>query len=227
MTKRLQNLGGMIRAARLERGLSLRATAGAAKVSPSLLSQVETGKIQPSVSTLYSIVRVLDLSVDELLGVADHKSPRALNDPTGSPVLPAGEGISLLMERGVRWERLASGNPRFTPLLVTYEPGSASSVDDTNLTHIGVEYAYIIEGEMSLQLEEETYTLRAGDSLCFDSRRPHLFSNHTEETARGIWFVVGQNKSNDAWDELSEVRTAVDVIDEMNRQSFATERHVV
>ncbi|RZI95870.1 MAG: XRE family transcriptional regulator [Microbacterium sp.] len=61
-------LGDRIRAARTAQGLSLRATAAQAEISPSLLSQVETGKVQPSVSTLYAIVSCLGLSLDEVLG---------------------------------------------------------------------------------------------------------------------------------------------------------------
>lgn len=138
-----------------------------------------------------------------------------------SPVLPAGDGISLLMEGGVLWERLASHNPRVSPILVTYSPGGASSIDDTHLNHVGVEYAYLIEGELTLKLGSETHLLRAGDSLCFDSRRPHLYSNHTNGITRGVWFVLGQEHAA-AQGGPTEVRSAVDALGELNRQNFSS-----
>jgi transcriptional regulator with XRE-family HTH domain len=60
------NLGASLRSARQASGLSLRELARQLSVSPSFLSQLETGKSQPSVATLYSIAQVLDLSIDEL-----------------------------------------------------------------------------------------------------------------------------------------------------------------
>src|SRR5512142_914949 len=60
-------LGAKLRASRLEQGLSLRVLADRLGVSPSLISQVETGRAKPSVSTLYAITAELGISVDELL----------------------------------------------------------------------------------------------------------------------------------------------------------------
>src|SRR3954467_1136508 len=62
-------IGPRLREARLERGMSLRGLAQSLGVSASLISQVETGKTQPSVSTLYAMVNHLGVSMDELLGV--------------------------------------------------------------------------------------------------------------------------------------------------------------
>ena len=65
------NLGASLRSARQASGLSLRELARQLSVSPSFLSQLENGKSQPSVATLYSIAQVLDLSIDELFPTAD------------------------------------------------------------------------------------------------------------------------------------------------------------
>jgi transcriptional regulator with XRE-family HTH domain len=218
-------LGARIRAARTARSMGLRATATAAGVSPSLLSQVETGKIQPSVSTLYSIVSVLGLSVDALL---DHHPTDLLPDAEGirgigrSPVQHREDSPTIVMENGVTWERMAVIGPgdAVDPLLTTYAPHGASSLDDSHMRHEGVEYGYIIRGELTLKLEFDTYLLRAGDSVCFDSRRPHLYINHTDDITQGIWFVVGHHPHGDGeGDGDGVVRSAVDVLDAINRLS--------
>jgi transcriptional regulator with XRE-family HTH domain len=59
-------LGSKVRLARREAGLSLRELARQLSVSPSFLSQMENGKSQPSVATLYSLAQVLGVSIDEL-----------------------------------------------------------------------------------------------------------------------------------------------------------------
>lgn len=210
-------LGQRIREARLARGMSLRETAARAGISPSLLSQVETGKVQPSVSTLYAIVTCLDLSIDEILDHRPSGAP-APRPRTGDPVQRAGEAPVIRMENGVTWRGLAvmhAGHP-VDGVLATYGPRAASSIDDTHMRHAGVEYGYIISGELTLKLDFESYVLRAGDSFCFDSMRPHLYVNHTDREAQGIWYVVGRD-ANPVEEDAGPPRTVVDVLDQMSR----------
>lgn len=215
-------LGGRLREVRLERGYSLRATAAAAQVSPSLLSQVETGKVQPSVSTLYAVTSFLECSLDEILGGPAAAPGRGTRVSTtgASPVLRAGEGTHLTMENGVTWDRLATLDylGGIDPLLTTYAPHGSSSVDDTHMRHVGIEHGFIIRGELTLKLEFESYLLRPGDSVCFDAERPHLYINHTDIETQGVWFVVGHAQSKRGTLEPGEVRSAVDVLHIMNQR---------
>src|ERR1700734_4145738 len=59
-------VGARLRERRLERGITLRQFARDIEVSASFISQLETGKAQPSVATFYSICAALDISIDEL-----------------------------------------------------------------------------------------------------------------------------------------------------------------
>lgn len=218
------DIGERLRDARQRQGLSLRGLAKSLGVSPSLISQVETGKTQPSVSTLYAIVSELGISLDEVLGVGP-ASGRNTPSSRPSPVQRAADNPVLEMENGVRWERLAVGEGAADALLVTYEPGATSSVEGRLMRHSGVEYACILEGELTLQLDFDTYVLGPGDSLHFDSVRPHLYSNHGSTPARGIWFVVGRREQNRAmpdapgapgFDAEAPLNSAVDVLRAMD-----------
>src|SRR4029079_17065559 len=60
-------IGDHLGQVRQDRGLSLRALAARVGVSPSLISQVETGRARPSVRTLYAMASELRISLDELL----------------------------------------------------------------------------------------------------------------------------------------------------------------
>jgi quercetin dioxygenase-like cupin family protein/DNA-binding XRE family transcriptional regulator len=210
-------VGGRLRAGRQARGLSLRELAARVGVSASMLSQVENGKSLASVSTLHALVTELDISLDELFRAdaapaVDGEpvvAPVAVELPrTGQsdipvhlptqggtrPVLPAGTRQTLEMAGGVLWERLSSTlNHLVNAQLVTYPPGSSSSSDGRLMRHNGTEFAYLIEGELTLRLGYETYTLRAGDSLSFDSTIPHLYTNQGESHACGVWFEVGRH----------------------------------
>src|SRR3954447_19993375 len=72
----MDNLGARLKELRKKAGLSLRELARQAEVSPSLVSQIENDKSRPSVSTLYTFARLLNVSVDELFDAdapaADH-----------------------------------------------------------------------------------------------------------------------------------------------------------
>jgi transcriptional regulator with XRE-family HTH domain/quercetin dioxygenase-like cupin family protein len=208
-------MGPALRAARLRQKLSLRSVAADIGVSASLLSQVETGKTQPSVSTFYALVNRLGISVDQLFGVAQSEvtkaGPRSLAgtrtgkqraratavgvSDAGTVVQRAGEHPTLEMEKGVIWELLTAGDRAVVDsLLVTYRPGASSSVSGRMMQHNGVEYAYLLDGALTLKLEFDTYELHPGDSLCFDSTRPHAYVNNGDVDARGLWFVVGRHE---------------------------------
>ncbi len=84
------SVGPRIREERLARGISLRALAREVGVSASLISQIETGKAQPSVSTLYAITSVLGLSVQ---AVFEEPPPAAGASAAGTPA-PGGASLS-------------------------------------------------------------------------------------------------------------------------------------
>ena len=197
------DVGPRLRAARMQRGESLRTVASALGVSASLVSQVETGKTQPSVSTLYALANHLGLSLDDVLGTDGARSSvtsavdttHAAAEAEPRPAVQrAAENLVLDMENGVRWERLATHmGGKVTPVLVTYEPGGSSSVEGKLMRHEGYEYAYLIEGSLLFHLEFDKIELEAGDSLQFDGSRPHMYSNEGDVPARGIWFVIGRS----------------------------------
>jgi len=135
------------------------------------------------------------------------------------------------MDNGVRWERLAIGEGGPTePLLVTYSPGASSSIEGKLMRHGGYEYAYILEGELTLRLEFDTYVLSAGDSLQFDSQRPHMYTNDGSKVARGVWHIVGRRQQNQSLPtapastyaisrDRPELASAVDVLKAMENVS--------
>lgn len=195
-------IGEELRRVRLSRKLSLRNVASAVGVSASLLSQVETGKTQPSVSTLYALVNFLGVSLDGLMnGVLEPSEEsadsRGGGDGAAGIVQRRSDNLLIEMENGVVWERLADGaRDDADPLMVTYEPGSSSSVEGKMMRHDAVEYGVIIEGTLTLRIENEVYEIYPGDSFCFDANRLHMYENNSAKTARGIWFVMGNKHSH-------------------------------
>jgi transcriptional regulator with XRE-family HTH domain len=202
------DVGQQLRARREEKNLSLRELARRLEISPSALSQIETGKSRPSVSTLYAIVSELGLSLDQLFGgvggaaVAAAKplrSPRrgARAQPEVSAdrerVQRAATRSAIPLESGVRWERLtANVDPEADFLWVVYEPGGSSSQADGFIRHAGREYGIVLSGTLEVTVGFDTYELGPGDSISFDSTTPHRLRNTGAEPVEGVWVVVGR-----------------------------------
>ena len=202
-------VGARIRQARLERGTSLRALAREIGVSASLVSQIETGKSQPSVSTLYAITTALGISVESLFDARESVAASPLAASTATvphalaafaadpgrrigPLVGSGGRETLELDSGVVWERLGRvPGVEADFLLVTYRPVGSSSGSGGLMRHAGTEYGYLTAGALVLTLGFEEYTLRAGDSVCFESTTPHRYRNDGEVPAVGVWFVSG------------------------------------
>jgi transcriptional regulator with XRE-family HTH domain len=197
-------MGERLRAARTARGLSLRELAGRLAVSPSLISQIETGRSNPSVSTLYAIADELDVSLDELLfndrrpaepmpAAARPDAPTGGTMPAAHPVQRAATRHRIRLASGVLWERLTTlSEPGIEFLRVTYEVGGASSPPDAFQRHAGHEWGYVLSGRLEVRIGFDEYVLEPGDAISINSSIPHRLATIGDEPVEAIWFVLGR-----------------------------------
>jgi transcriptional regulator with XRE-family HTH domain len=214
---RALDLGARLRAERLRQGMSLREMARRLGISPSALSQIETGKAQPSVSKLFDIVNLLNTSLDGLLvgpgrqaGGLPPAPPRTAPEavprgPDRGPELGpemegflsvqrGGEHEVLQLDSGVEWRRLTSGSlPGVEFLHVTYQPGACSSREGAFMRHAGQEFGYVLSGRLLVEVGFDAHELSAGDSISFPATTPHRLSNRQSEPAFAIWLVLGRH----------------------------------
>jgi transcriptional regulator with XRE-family HTH domain len=205
------DLGARLRAERLRQGMSLREMARRVGVSASALSQIETGKAQPSVSKLFDIVNLLDTSLDGLLAGAAGRAPAGAEpvavvhadapDPDHGyetegffSFQRSGEHEVLELESGVHWRRLTAGSlPGVEFLHVSYLPGACSSRDGAFMRHAGQELGYVLSGRLVVDVGFESYRLGPGDSISFPAPTPHRLSNPGSEPAAAVWCVLGRH----------------------------------
>ena len=110
------------------------------------------------------------------------------------PVVHAGARQRLVLDTGVVWEQLASGPDAATDfLLVTYDVGASSTAGTLMSRHPGMDYGYVLSGELTLTLGFETHVIGPTDSISFDANTPHRFHNSGNEPARAVWFVHGDS----------------------------------
>ena len=137
-------------------------------VSPSLISQIETGKTEPSINTLFAMVSELELSVNEIVfdsgsGLPAERRGRATPraragsgrrageaahaDAPGSPVQRRTNRTSISLESGVSWHRLTTQPDHNVDFLyLRYPPGSESTPPHSLMRHNGTEYGYVLSG---------------------------------------------------------------------------------
>lgn len=209
----MDNLGSRLKTVRLKAGLTLRELARRAGVSPSFVSQIENGKSQPSVATLYEFAQLLGVSIDELFdprgGAAGRPRAtrgRATNGATNPShawhpseyanrvsVVHPSHRSSLTMADGVVWERLAATPEHAVNFMkITYAPGATSTAGGAPVSHEGYEYGYVLKGTLEIVVGSETFTLHEGESMGFDSMIPHVLRNVGDGEFEGIWFVHGR-----------------------------------
>lgn len=213
----LDHLGARLAAGRGAKPFSQRELARRVGVSASLISQIETGKVQPSVATLMAIVGELGLSIDETLQPADAPdthvtsesrelstspntesarptlpNPRPSNDGGRGSVVQLGSGRAQIeLSSGVRWERLTvSSDSDVDFILVTYPPGASSSEGDQLLAHAGREYWYVMSGVLSVRLVFDKYHAGPDDSFSFDCALPHQFRNDGDVAVSAVVTIV-------------------------------------
>jgi transcriptional regulator with XRE-family HTH domain len=157
------SIGRVARRIRDELGLTLANVAQQARISPGMLSRLETGRVSPSLDTIVALAEVLGIRPALLL--QDIGSPEEAAQHT-----PAGQGLEVVRRgtrRGHAYQLLAAPRgPRkeFEPFFVTLTDKSEVF---PGFQHPGTEFIYILAGEMRYRHGKESYLLKEGDSLTF------------------------------------------------------------
>ena len=187
-------IGAKLREQRERRGITLRELARRVGVSPSLVSQIELDRVNPSVSTLWAIVTELGMTMSDVFG-------ETAQEPTQVQPLPDGDGLVsrpetrrvINLASGVRWERLTPNtDPDVEFLHVVYPVGAESSPEDALVTHGGREYGYVTSGTLGVRVGFDEYELGPDDSIAFDSSSPHRLWAIGSEPVHAIWVVIGR-----------------------------------
>jgi transcriptional regulator with XRE-family HTH domain len=184
-------VGSRLRAERERLGISLRELARRVGVSPSLVSQIELDRVNPSVSTLYALVTELGMTMSDVF-VDSRREERTALPFDGLAERPETRRV-ISLASGVRWERLTRESDRDVEFLyVVYPVGAESCSEHALMTHGGREYGYVSSGSLGVQVGFEQYELGPGGSIAFDSSSPHRLWTIGDEPVHAVWVVIGR-----------------------------------
>ncbi len=173
-----ESLGARLRARRKAIGKTMQQVADEASLTIGFISQIERGISTPSLASLYNVAKALDASVDMFVS----RKP----ERTHSVVTHAGARQTYKIDGTSRYyEFLERGFPeaKLNACLSHVPPGHASEM----MSHEGEDFVYLVAGEMLYEVDGIQYQLSAGDTLHFDSRKPHRGTNTGAETAIELW----------------------------------------
>ena len=176
--------GKRIKEYREKKEWSLRKLAGLAAISPSMLSQIESGKVDPSLSTLRKIAICLDIPLFFL--VMDNSGP------THKKIVVENARTVIFPEDGLEYQVIHSDQSKKMGIHVGVL-NSGGSTSRELLPHDGEECLIVLEGKMEVVFRHETIGLNSGESLYFDSSIPHKLQN-TRDTVCRFYLIISPPK---------------------------------
>lgn len=176
-------LGAKLRQLRLRKKIALVDLGKHTGLSASMLSQLENGKLIPTLPTLARIAVVFDVSLDYFF--VDKKRKRPFS-------------IVRLEERMKFPDRAGSVKPSFFfeclafsaqdkglhAYLAEFPKRAANEVEEH--MHDGSEFLHLLEGAITIRYQEEEHSIKAGDSVYFDSSEPHSYRGISKISARAV-----------------------------------------
>ena len=163
-------LGGRLRLRRKELKLSMKEVAISSGLSIGFISQVERGLTSPSLTSLTAIANFLRSDVTNFLSQPKSKSSITRHQE---------RDVYTINKNGLEYERLSDSFPGHTlnSVIIHEMPGHRTE----SISHEGEEFFFILEGAITIYIDDVVNILEAGDSLHFDSSRSHSAWNHTNK----------------------------------------------
>ncbi|KAA3502084.1 XRE family transcriptional regulator [Rhizobium rhizogenes] len=163
-------IGHEVRTYRKKLGITVTDLASATGVSVGMLSKIENGNISPSLTTLQTLSKALGVPITAFF--------RGFEEPRSATFVKAGQGVNI-DRRGTRAGHQYSllGHIDNNTSGVTVEPYLITLTTDSDVfptfQHEGMEFLYMLEGEVVYRHGEQLFTMETGDSLFFDADAPH------------------------------------------------------
>lgn len=171
-------VGEVLKRLRQRSSLSLRALGARTGFSASFLSQLEKGQVSPSIGSLERIAAALDVKLGDLFEASNTGPARIVR-------ADARAAFTSSWSRA-RVESLTAGGDRhrgdLEALVVTMAPGGTSG--EHPAIRRATQFAYVLEGRLTLLVSETRAELGAGDAVTIPRRSPHRWQNEGVEPAR-------------------------------------------
>ncbi|HOV90032.1 MAG TPA: XRE family transcriptional regulator [Syntrophorhabdaceae bacterium] len=175
------NIGNKIKELRLSKNLTIKQLAAMAECTPSLISQLERNKTDPSISMLKRIADALQVNIVDFFMKEFEDS---------DIVTHTHERVDIQLNR---WDAKIQSlvktvrNKKMQPFYTVIKKGGGSH---GMYSHDGEEFGYIIQGQMDLILNDKIFTIKEGESFYFSSKIPHNWGNSGDKDVIVLWVIT-------------------------------------
>jgi transcriptional regulator with XRE-family HTH domain len=173
-------VGVRFREARLRRRLTLKQVASRAKITEGFLSQIERGVGSASIATLRRIAVALGLRMSDLFDPGWSPGPSVLRR-ADRPSLHFGVLGHKFLLTPVPGRHLEA-------FIGEFEPGGSTGAEPY-VHGDSDELMLVMEGNVRLELGEDTFELGRGDSIEYVSSLPHKVSEAAGQAAEVLWVI--------------------------------------
>lgn len=176
-------IGKKLRQLRLRKKIALVDLGKHTGLSASMLSQLENGKLVPTLPTLARIAMVFDVGLDHFF--ADKRRTRMFS------VVRSGERIKFPDRTDATipsyfFECLAFHVQDKSLQAYLAEFPARHDGKDMDHSHEGAEFIHVLAGTLCIHYQDEEHLLNAGDSVYFDASEPHTYRAVNGEDARAL-----------------------------------------
>ena len=179
-------LGARIKGLRAERGLQQRQLAEKAGMTPSMVSQIEAGRLTPSLPTLGKLAAALGVPIGSLFEPTPHGRLH-VSRKREYPVV----SFDATTEK---WHVLGAGlfQGKIRAVVSTLGPRAKGMKTDKVIIDPGqMKLFYVLQGKVGLHYNGDTHHLEAGDSAYLDGGTSHGWENLGSKSAKALWVILG------------------------------------
>lgn len=188
------SIGRRIAQLRMEHGYSIRTLAERAGISPSLISNAERGKVEPSLASLRRVAAALGTGPGYFLAEADEVETRvvraARRPRIHDPKHNGGSSTAGDATDGVRLELLTPEMADLLKASVAHVAPGASD-DRSFVARSGEVWGLVLEGRLKVWVGTQFEFLGQGDSIWHRATIPHRVENLATEPGEILWVQFG------------------------------------
>ena len=182
----MTTLGERIKALRHERGLQQRQLAEKADLTPSMVSQIESGRLTPSLHTVGKLAAALGVPIATLFD----------GQPDGRILVSRKKDYPVVSFDGSteQWAVLGAGlfEGKIRAVVATLGPRVRGITTEKVVIKPGqMKLFYVLEGKVALHYDGDRHLLEAGDSALLDGGVAHGWENLGGKQAQALWVILG------------------------------------
>ncbi len=171
------DIGNKINQLRKRNGLTQQELANRCELSKGFISQVERSLTSPSIATLVDILESLGTNLQDFFNETGQEKIVFSKDDVF-------EKEDKDLRNMINWLIPNAQKNTMEPILITIEAGGSSCLDEP---HEGEEFGYIVSGTVSVNLGEEQFKAKKGDSFYFKPIKKHYIANLGKTKATVLW----------------------------------------